>query len=603
MRLLHLTLLVFISPLVFCDKFAEELVVVPLQSGHLNTLFKFTTKFEGADIRQAGDWAHYQLFPRQLGEILGHYKVQELSVSLTQGHWRYSSWGYPIQSSPSGALILARFLPSVPPSSLDSQWEGLTNALAGLLCASLNKLDRTQGLSPVHTFQPSGLVGGPNMTSDPSYLRYGLLPKENVCTENLTPWKKLLPCKARRGLAIMLNSGTIQKHSSYQALLLTIRPVCGNEACSTIDTELSQSYNLVFDPAVYNGGKALDNVDWNLKHLFGIGVGSACPLAHTSQIFIDLGQRNFDLNPVPHREIMAGSGTNVRTFGVYDVRKLADDGRIHNIGSRHSKPHTYGIVHSPVVTVTRHLVGTGQERGAIRADIRNTGGSPLTVVYLDTLPWYLRLYLHTLTLTSGGEKVEPVSTLFQPGVDRTRPYLLELVLKLPPRSTVTVTIQFEHSLLRWSEYPPDANHGFYVGSAVVTARVPHNRNLSVALAPEDSTLSYSLWGNTNPDTVLHLYTETLLVSLPTPDFSMPYNVICLACTVAALAFGPIHNITTKSLALVQPGQEEKGLLGKLVDKVKGVLGRKTKETEEEVTVEKDKDENVETDEPATETIE
>ena len=55
---------------------------------------------------------------------------------------------------------------------------------------------------------------------------------------------------------------------------------------------------------------------------------------------------------------------------------------------------------------------------------------------------------------------------------------------------------------------------------------------------------------------------------------MPYNVICLACTVAALAFGPIHNITTKTLELVQPGQEEKGLLGKLLDKLRALLRKK-----------------------------
>lgn len=30
---------------------------------------------------------------------------------------------------------------------------------------------------------------------------------------------------------------------------------------------------------------------------------------------------------------------------------------------------------------------------------------------------------------------------------------------------------------------------------------------------------------------------------------MPYNVICLACTAIALAFGPLHNITTKRLVL------------------------------------------------------
>jgi len=29
---------------------------------------------------------------------------------------------------------------------------------------------------------------------------------------------------------------------------------------------------------------------------------------------------------------------------------------------------------------------------------------------------------------------------------------------------------------------------------------------------------------------------------------MPYNVICLACTAVAFAFGPIHTLTTKRLA-------------------------------------------------------
>lgn len=47
------------------------------------------------------------------------------------------------------------------------------------------------------------------------------------------------------------------------------------------------------------------------------------------------------------------------------------------------------------------------------------------------------------------------------------------------------------------------------------------------------------------DTVQRLYTETLLVIIPVPDFSMPYNVICLACTVMAIGFGSLHNLTTR----------------------------------------------------------
>ena len=84
------------------------------------------------------------------------------------------------------------------------------------------------------------------------------------------------------------------------------------------------------------------------------------------------------------------------------------------------------------------------------------------------------------------------------------------------------------------------------------------------------------------------------MNLPTPDFSMPYNVICLACTVVALAFGPLHNITTKNLT-IEEGGEEKGFVGKLVAKVKGVFGigkkTKTETPAEETEAEEDEKDN------------
>merc|ERR1719510_1821012 len=84
-------------------------------------------------------------------------------------------------------------------------------------------------------------------------------------------------------------------------------------------------------------------------------------------------------------------------------------------------------------------------------------------------------------------------------------------------------------------------------------------------------MSYSLWGNPSVGSgdVLQLYTESLLVSLPTPDFSMPYNVICLACTVVALAFGPLLNLTTKTLQVEE--ESTGGAEGKPVSKVASIL--------------------------------
>lgn len=53
------------------------------------------------------------------------------------------------------------------------------------------------------------------------------------------------------------------------------------------------------------------------------------------------------------------------------------------------------------------------------------------------------------------------------------------------------------------------------------------------------------------------YTEVLLVPLTTPDFSMPYNVITITCTVFALYFGSLLNALRRRV-----GEEERLLKNK-----------------------------------------
>ena len=56
--------------------------------------------------------------------------------------------------------------------------------------------------------------------------------------------------------------------------------------------------------------------------------------------------------------------------------------------------------------------------------------------------------------------------------------------------------------------------------------------------------------------LLRIHTEPLLVLLPTPDFSMPYNVICFVSTVMAIGFGSVFNLTTKTLKPEVPSSRE-----------------------------------------------
>lgn len=58
------------------------------------------------------EFAHYDLFPRALGEVVERYHVRELHLSLTQGLWRHRKWGYPVVDAPPGAQLWVWFTPT-----------------------------------------------------------------------------------------------------------------------------------------------------------------------------------------------------------------------------------------------------------------------------------------------------------------------------------------------------------------------------------------------------------------------------------------------------------------------------------------------------------
>ena len=153
--------------------------------------------------------------------------------------------------------------------------------------------------------------------------------------------------------------------------------------------------------------------------------------------------------------------------------------------------------------------------------------SAVDIVYLESLPWFMRPYIHTLEVTikhaNGTTLSHPVKEMFyRSAIDRRRGTHLELLLSAPPASTLFLTYSFSKALLRYTEYPPDANRGFDVASAVIRVR--------------------SSDAQSGPT---YLRTTNLLLPLPTPDFSMPYNVIILTSTVIALGFGNIFNLLVR----------------------------------------------------------
>jgi phosphatidylinositol glycan class T len=227
----------------------------------------------------------------------------------------------------------------------------------------------------------------------------------------------------------------------------------------------------------------------------------------------------------------------------------------------------------------------------------------------QALPWYVRVFAHTLKVTFDGVDANVAASRsvtdlgrnhfdassapellgdgeveglrWSPSRDRTRPSVLEAQLFVPSSvSVVRVSARFEKAFLRTEEFPPDANRGFDVAPAVVAFPPPRVirffRNLEGMDALESPLLDRMeglvVGGNTQPAEVPErVYLNGLLLTLPTPDFSMPFNVITLVCTAMSLLSGGVLSALTRRPAWAgfkEQKAEQKKKLAELAKRAK-----------------------------------
>ncbi|XP_071763491.2 GPI-anchor transamidase component PIGT [Centroberyx gerrardi] len=545
------------------DDFQEELVIRPLHSGDIYASFQFRTLWD-TDFMGGNKVSHYRLFPKSLGQVISKFSVRELHISFTQGYWRTMQWGQPFLPSPPGAELWVWFQDTV--TDVDGTWKELTNVLSGIFCASLNFIDSTNTVQPSASFKPLGLG---NVT-DHHFLRYATLPREIVCTENLTPWKKLLPCGSKAGLAVLMKSEKLF-HSSFHSQALHIRPVCQDWQCKDTSWELRQTLNVVFDLHTSGQGKR----EWSLFKMFSRTLTEACPLASSSKIYIDVTDNpqgeQFELSPATPLLSQAVVLGDRRTYSVYDLTQQATFGSTRSLNMLLRWKSNDGDMLRPLLHGERYVAGYGLQTGEIHTLMYNHHPyRAFPVLLLDTVPWYLRLYIHTLTVTSKGKDNKPSYIHYQPSKDRVRPHLLEMLVQLPPNSVTEVTVQFERALLKWTEYTPDPNHGFYVGSSVISALVPSVVAMNINDTQERPLFSSFFPCKEESSYFVRVYTEPLLVNLPTPDFSMPYNVICLTCTVVAVGYGSLYNLLTRTFQVEEPSPGLAKRIANIIRKMRGV---------------------------------
>ncbi|KAL6863694.1 GPI transamidase component PIG-T [Trichoderma novae-zelandiae] len=578
--LLSLLLLIVPGVLVSAADYHEQLNLRPLPLSALLASFNFRANTSIADFE-----AHnFRLFPRSLGQILQYAGTRELHLRFTLGRWDAESWGTrPWDGTREGGtgVELWAWLDAETDEEADKKWLTLTNALSGLFCASLNFIDGTRTIRPVLSFQPEG--DHPNSTLQSTRLLHGVLPHEVVCTENLTPFLKMLPCKGKAGIASLLDGHKLFD-ASFQSMAIDVRPICPSEGECVL--QLEQTVDMVLD--VDRSKRPHDNPiprpppgddlicdttkpyhapgdscypvdhlrgqDWTLSQIFGRTMKGTCPLtdAEVPPVCVHIPPTRDIFASEGAHEIKYSNNDSLRCYQIEQEKEFtliltktesAADGEAAPVGI--VKPET------PVLYAERSFTGHGQEHGGVQAILTNPGDDPVEFVYMESLPWFMRVYLHTLSArisasspnvnTSSADIIKEI--YYRPALDRARGTQLELLVSIPPHCTVFLTYDFEKSILRYTEYPPDANRGFDVAAAVITTLEPKAMNIR---------------------------TTSLLLYLPTPDFSMPYNVIIFTSTTIALAFGGLYNILVRRMvgANEAPRAAIKDKILALVEKLK-----------------------------------
>lgn len=297
---------------------------------------------------------------------------------------------------------------------------------------------------------------------------------------------------------------------------------------------------------------------WSLAEIFGRPITGTC----LATSFESKDTESLCLN-VPHERLVYTSA------GAKEIKNLEGDSRCFVLPSTDpfemvlpkQDTHLTTSLPQPPLYASRSFTGHGQERGGVQTLLTNPSSiSPIEFSYFESLPWFMKPYVHTLSArlldqpSLGADIIK--SIYYRPALDRRRGTQLELLIVVPPASSVILTYDFDKAILRYTEYPPDANRGFDIAPAVIRLLPASNGSTTSASSSQPA---------------VYLRTTSLLLPLPTPDFSMPYNVIILTSTVMALAFGNIFNLLVRRF--VAADEVEGYDLGRIKTRIRGRLLR------------------------------
>jgi len=545
------------------DVFTEIVSIRPIPFTHDPPLH--ISRFEFG-IRAATSHAfrsdQFDLFPKSIGKLLNaHREIIGFEAALSRGRWN-EEWGSaPREFRPSGGL-LASATEAANETGADEAWKFLISALSGSLCASF------EGMDPDHDSSAWVVPAEVPWTEAGQQLRFATLPYEPVCTENLTPWLKLLPCGHHRGLAALLAPIAVAESPFVSlALAITVDKALG-------EVSLRASLELVLP---MRGGQT------GYSAWFGSQSFEHCPAAETSEVQLWMDKKADSGSLAKGKVLTSVSSTAtgrekvVVAVPAQEFSKVADSAAWaiassmaeHKLAPwslvRKEGGHSVSSGTSDGLEVMRDILSQEgrSERLHGRYLLRIANPDPYSGVtrrirFMDQLPFFVKPLWHTLRATIhkagaaeeeliGLDAIHRLSLKFVPTNGRGAPTEFFLTADVVPGGTVSVFLDVTKSFIQLREFPSACEKGFDVGSAAwFEADLPKGGDSSVvsSFLTSLSSMPSSMQEEHSQEAEWKLrFSQGLIVLLPMPDFSMPFNVVALSSTALTFFFGSVFRLT------------------------------------------------------------